>query len=128
MTQTFNETREVFPMLSFFIKQDEKSKTASTATAKKAREAYREAQKEAEHARTAGNLIQSSTDDNLRQNFRAIALWHHARAARKYREAAALFNSLRSYRLNIRTRENFKRKAQKMLASATENEKASLNL
>ena len=126
MTQTFNGLREVFPMIGLFRKEDEKSKTA--AEVKKAREICREAQTEAKHARTAEDLIRTSADDNLRQNFRAIADWHHARAARKFREAAALFGELRNYRLSAKTREHFKRKAQKMITSAAENEKAGSNL
>ena len=128
MIVTFNDLREVVPMINLFKRRDEKREAAAGALVKKGRDLCGEAETEAKHALTAANLMRNSADEKLRQDFRAIANWHHARAARKYREAAALFREVKNHRVSTKTREHFARKAKKMISSAAENERAGSNL
>jgi hypothetical protein len=127
MTETVNNFWQSFPTISLFGASFAEKKEVNDLIGE-ARKIAASADEEARHAATAQAALMSAEAENLRQNLTIIAVWHLERAARKYREVAAIFAKVENFRVKENTREHFNRQAREAVGRAAENEAAAESL
>jgi hypothetical protein len=89
MTEAINYFQSLFNYQSISTTNLSKSEIRlAQALAKEARNLVKVADCEANSGKTSADLAASEKDNVLSQKLAQISLWHHQRAAKKYREAA----------------------------------------
>lgn len=121
MTETLNSFWNLFLTMNFFAARLDETRLINRI-ADSARAICREAETEARHGAVTQNVLLDENCENARRSFAAIAVWHHERAARKFREAAALFAEIKNFRVKAKISEHFKRKSKKAEESAARHE------